>query len=62
MTLVPRFLNSPWTSSLALVPIETMAVTAAIPMTTPRMVKPARSLFLPSAAMAIRRMFVNVTD
>ena len=57
MTLVPKFLNSPWTNSLADVPIETIAVTAAIPITTPRMVSPARILFLLKAAIAMRNVF-----
>jgi hypothetical protein len=62
ITLVPRFLNSPCTNSLALVPMETIAVTAAIPITTPRIVRPARILFLPSAAIAMRKMFSKDTD
>jgi hypothetical protein len=36
-----------------------MAVTAAIPITTPRMVKPARSLFFERARMAMRMVFKN---
>jgi hypothetical protein len=36
--------------------METMAVTAAIPMTTPKIVKPARSLFFASARVAIRNV------
>ena len=56
ITLVPIDSNCPRTSSLALCPIETIAVTAAMPMTTPRTVRPARSLFFARARRATRRV------
>src|SRR6202795_4123915 len=48
MTLEPRFWNSFCTSWPAPCPIDTIVVTAAMPMTTPRTVSPERSLFLAS--------------
>src|SRR5207245_4190028 len=48
MTFEPRFWNSLRTSWLAPCPIDTMVVTAAMPMTTPSTVSPERSLFLAS--------------
>ena len=56
ITFVPSISNWLCTRPLALWPIETMAVTAAIPMTTPRIVSPARILFLANARQAMRRM------
>src|SRR5262245_45192852 len=56
MTFVPRLANWLCTSMLALWPTETMVVTAAMPITTPSTVRPARILFLASARKAIRRV------
>ena len=56
MTLVPNPSSSPRTSALALCPIETIVVTAAIPITTPSTVKPARILFLAMARTAMLRV------
>src|SRR5258708_7366521 len=47
-TLEPRFWNCVRTNRPAPWPIDTMVVTAAMPMTTPRTVSPERNLFLPS--------------
>ena len=55
MTLVPRLWNCPCTSALALWPIDTIVVTAAMPMTTPSTVRPARSLFLASVPQGAGR-------
>src|SRR5262249_34550390 len=59
MTLVPRPWSCPWTSAPALSPIETMVVTAAMPMTTPSTVRPARILFFARARRAMRRVRKN---
>src|SRR5579884_257232 len=48
MTLEPSVLNWSCTSWPAPWPMDTMVVTAAMPMTTPSTVRPERSLFLPS--------------
>ena len=53
---MPRLWNSPWTNWPALWPIDTIVVTAAMPITTPSTVKPARILFLASARKAIRKV------
>ena len=54
MTLVPRPGTGPapgdWRSGRC----DTIVVTAAMPMTTPSTVRPARSLFLASARRAMR--------
>ena len=51
---VPNACNWFCTNSLALWPIDTMAVTAAMPITTPSTVRLARILFLASARNATR--------
>ena len=53
-TFVPSDVNSPCTSRLALWPTDTIVVTAAMPMTTPSTVSPARILFFARARSATR--------
>ncbi len=60
MTLVPRASNWLCTRALALWPTETIVVTAAMPITTPSTVSPARILFLPSARRAIRTVMGEI--
>src|SRR4051812_12100500 len=58
MTLAPRFLNWVRTSSPTPWPIDTMVMTAEMPMTTPRIVRSERSLFSLSerSEMSMRSM------
>src|SRR5688572_21860636 len=51
MTFDPRFRNSFWMRACPPCPIDTMTVTAAIPITTPRMVSRLRRVFLRSCRM-----------
>ena len=60
MTLVPSVSNSFWTMALALWPMDTIVVTAAMPITTPRIVRLARILFLARARSAIRMVIDKV--
>src|SRR5262249_46959589 len=53
MTFEPSVWNCSCTSWAALCPSDTMVGTAAMPMTTPRMVSPERSLFLASVRKEI---------
>ena len=62
MTFVPSDSNWPWTNRPALCPIETMVVTAAIPITTPRTVSEALSLFFNRARIAMRNVSINVIN
>src|SRR5437763_16624977 len=62
MTLEPRLWNCARTSWLAPCPNDTMVVTAAMPMTTPRTVSPERSLFLPSWRSEMRSRSSNCTS
>ena len=62
MTLVPSPCNCSLHERPALSPIETIVVTAAMPMTTPSTVSPAQILFLAKARRAtrrVRRRFMN---
>ena len=63
MTFVPSPWICPCTSALALSPMETIVVTAAMPITMPSTVRPARILFLARARKAMRtvsRRFIGV--
>ena len=60
MTLEPRFWNSFCTSWPAPWPIDTIVVTAAMPMTTPSTVSPERSLFLASVRSEMSRQVDEV--
>ena len=57
MTFVPTSLEFAPARARPLSPIDTIVVTAAMPITTPSTVSPARILFLARARRAIRTVY-----